>query len=348
MFKVVILGHEPRLGGGFRDLYPLYRWRRDLSNAGVSVRVKYRESDILKDHADVLIITSRGYNIHDTNSVSERVSGYRRNYDKIAWFDTVDTSGSDSFAIMPYVDMFLKKQVLKDKEAYTVNKKDLSVRSWLPKPPKISRYPDYVPCAPCYLPKIKVGWNIGMCDYRVLSSGVRFLRNYFFSNPYFQDVNTRRDLDLVNRGTVNYDDSGIDFQRANLAMQLRKLNRKYRVAQGPKLNYAAYMSELRDTKLSISPFGWGEICYRDFESVLAGTILAKPSMEHIETWPNIYIPNSSYVPLDWDMGNVASEVARALVHYDTYKKIAITAQQLLQEYVLNSVPFVERFTNLLK
>ena len=31
----------------------------------------------------------------------------------------------------------------------------------------------------------------------------------------------------------------------------------------------------------ISPFGWGEICFRDFESIILGKLLIKPNCDHI-------------------------------------------------------------------
>ena len=53
----------------------------------------------------------------------------------------------------------------------------------------------------------------------------------------------------------------------------------------------------------LSPFGWGEICYRDFEASLGGNLLLKPSMDHIDTWPNIY-REDCYLKLDWDFSNL--------------------------------------------
>ena len=53
----------------------------------------------------------------------------------------------------------------------------------------------------------------------------------------------------------------------------------------------------------LSPFGWGEICTRDFEAFAYGATLIKPTMEHAITYPNWYIPNETYLPLDWDFNN---------------------------------------------
>ena len=36
-------------------------------------------------------------------------------------------------------------------------------------------------------------------------------------------------------------------------------------------------------------------------------------MDHMQTWPNIFIPNKTYVPLEWDFSNL-EEI------FDTYSK----------------------------
>ena len=71
----------------------------------------------------------------------------------------------------------------------------------------------------------------------------------------------------------------------------------------------------------LSPFGWGEICYRDFESILNRNLLVKPDMEHLETWPNIY-KDEHYFKLDWDSENLF-EIENYIIKnkIDIYSKI---------------------------
>ena len=45
-------------------------------------------------------------------------------------------------------------------------------------------------------------------------------------------------------------------------------------------------------------FGWGEICYREFESVINGCPFMMPNMSHIKTYPNIYKIGSTYNNVD--------------------------------------------------
>ena len=82
-----------------------------------------------------------------------------------------------------------------------------------------------------------------------------------------------------------------------------------------------YTKELSKSIALLSPFGWGEICYRDFEAILNTNLLVKPDMDHLETWPNIY-KNENYFRLDWDFMN-SNEIEKYIFtnKSDIYSKI---------------------------
>ena len=82
-----------------------------------------------------------------------------------------------------------------------------------------------------------------------------------------------------------------------------------------------YTKELSKTIAMISPFGWGEICYRDFEAILNKNLLVKPDMKHLETWPNIY-KDEHYFKIDWDSLNLL-DIEKYIVKnkIDIYSKI---------------------------
>ena len=89
---------------------------------------------------------------------------------------------------------------------------------------------------------------------------------------------------------------GISYQRNTISFQ-RKLIREKLFNQMPtnKLTRKTFFNELVESKICLSPFGLGEITLKDFECFLTGTLLLKPSMEHLETWPNFYIENETFV-----------------------------------------------------
>ena len=70
-----------------------------------------------------------------------------------------------------------------------------------------------------------------------------------------------------------------------------------------RLPHKEYIKECYSVYGLLSPFGWGEICYRDFEAIMCGNILLKPDMGHLITWPNIY-KDDCYLKLDWDFRNL--------------------------------------------
>ena len=47
------------------------------------------------------------------------------------------------------------------------------------------------------------------------------------------------------------------------------------------LPHKEYIEECSEVYGLLSPFGWGEICYRDFEAIMCGNILVKPDMSHL-------------------------------------------------------------------
>ena len=52
-----------------------------------------------------------------------------------------------------------------------------------------------------------------------------------------------------------------------------------------KANYQiANLKIQNNSKISFSPFGWGELGVRDYEIILGGSLLVKPRMDHMQTW----------------------------------------------------------------
>jgi hypothetical protein len=105
-----------------------------------------------------------------------------------------------------------------------------------------------------------------------------------------------------------------------------------------------YYAELENSKIVLSPFGWGEVCFRDFEAVLAGALLFKPDMSHVKTWPDIYIPYETYIPLDWDGNDLLEKTKRYLDDEQERKRIAENAYC---QYRRESAGLMERFDALL-
>jgi len=66
----------------------------------------------------------------------------------------------------------------------------------------------------------------------------------------------------------------------------------------------------------ISPFGQGEICYRDWELIQCGTIMIKPNMSNIDTIPNMYIDGETYVSCNYDWSDLEEKIDYILSNFD--------------------------------
>jgi len=114
-----------------------------------------------------------------------------------------------------------------------------------------------------------------------------------------------------------------------------------RVAHKGKIPADAYMDELAASKLCFSPFGFGELCWRDIEAMSVGSVLIKPSMEHLECFCGVFRPGETYVQVRWDFSDFAETVARLLARPDECKAIAARAFEAIRDYLAG--PRLEQF-----
>jgi hypothetical protein len=114
---------------------------------------------------------------------------------------------------------------------------------------------------------------------------------------------------------------------------LEALAGEYRVvATTDRIRPADFRDELRRSRICVSPFGHGEVCFRDFEAVLHGCLLIKPDMGHLETRPNIYVPGQTYIPVRWDFGDLAEKCRYYLENESERAGIAERASRALREF----------------
>ncbi len=83
-----------------------------------------------------------------------------------------------------------------------------------------------------------------------------------------------------------------------------------------KLPPKEYIDYLYNSKVSLSPFGMGEVCFRDFECINVGTIMIKPSMDIVMTNPNIYIDKETYFAVNYDWSNLNEVIDEVLSDFD--------------------------------
>ena len=133
------------------------------------------------------------------------------------------------------------------------------------------------------------------------------------------------------RGSVPKD--WIYFLRKDIEPALRRLKGSYRVAFPDKrVSAEEYYQEMMKSKICISPFGYGEICWRDFEAILCGALLVKPDMSHVETYPDIFEPYRTYVPVQWDFSDLEDKCEYYLTREDDRRRIVSNAFNVLDKF----------------
>ncbi len=63
-----------------------------------------------------------------------------------------------------------------------------------------------------------------------------------------------------------------------------------------------------------------------------GCVLMKPDLSHVETFPDFFQPNKTYLPVGWDLLDLASKFESTLLNKDQMSEIASNAQKLFLHY----------------
>lgn len=349
-----MLSHTHLYNGGFNILYPLYKWKILFKKKGIHFNYCNDFCSPLIQRGRIVFIISRYFNnlllhkkIKDRNVIKDFLCDLKNRGKYVVYFDSSDSTGSRDFDLIPIVDVFLKKQLLKDKSKYLINNGDKSVRCWINVYDEAMKA-SYQPCTSDNLHKIGLGWNIGLVDYRNFGKLIKYIgcfTNNIHYAPFLVSPKNMRNIDTSFRGATNKD-TVYSWQRNTIISKLndfKKSNSKLNIVLGGKISRAKYLRELGNSKITLSPFGWGEICYRDFESFLSGSILMKPSVEHIETYPSYFINNKTYLAIDWSLEKLEDQLLFVLDNYSKYIDIANEGQEHFIKLSNDGDGFVNHF-----
>ena len=107
---------------------------------------------------------------------------------------------------------------------------------------------------------------------------------------------------------------------------------------------------MHSTRVVPSPFGTGEVCFRDFECFLAGAALLKPDMSHMESWPDYYEPGVTYMPHAWDFSDFQAKLTELLESQDLCRSIAQVGQNKYLESLSEAGgnAFAQHFSGLMR
>lgn len=125
-----------------------------------------------------------------------------------------------------------------------------------------------------------------------------------------------------------------DQHREKCINWLKKLPSNIKVAMlenGQKIPIDEYYKIMSRSKIIIAPFGYGEMAPRDLEASMVGSILIKPDMSHLETIPNPYIPNQTYIPVKWNFADLNEKIQETLNGFGNLQEFFV--ENMRKEYV---------------
>ena len=181
-----------------------------------------------------------------------------------------------------------------------------------------------------YLHKLRVSWNVAFYD-RMGGKTWIYKHPFKFADPNVIESDSERTID-VHYGGSNpkvYGDV-VGYQRKKMLELIMNLRDITHPDVYKKISREEYLEELKHSKSIASPFGWGECCLRDFEAFYNRAILLKPSMEHCVTYPDLYKPFETYIPINWDFSDFENIIKE--VQIGKYDYVAINGQQNYQKY----------------
>ncbi|GJL54488.1 MAG: hypothetical protein NPIRA02_16200 [Nitrospirales bacterium] len=356
MTKVHILTEGFVTPNGQAFLFPLMIHRKVLRDHGIEWREYHGLEDSLYE-CDVLIIDSKYYRdrwITNTEGIIQEVGSFRRKVSKILYFDTTDSSGWIQVELLPLVDGYLKSQILKNRSRYL--RPMYGHRAYTDyyhqKYGVTDSQPEFsIPVSdPGQLDKIRVSWNSGLANYSLYGPYFAEIYRYIPTSwlLYYPQkfVNPLKDRP--------YDIScrmGLSYSRQSVAWQRRAIRERLgsRIPT-TKLSRRQYFRELEQSKIVLSPFGFGEITLKDFETFLAGALLLKPDGSHMLTWPDFFVSDKTVVCHDWDLLNLESKIEEILSNRQRYVAIAKEGQQNYLRYTSQSTSpelFCQHFRDIL-
>ena len=281
----------------------------DLVVDHVSADLARLDLEIEKHGADLVIVIPKWSNWHA--SPAPLIDSFARVHSKtdrpaLAVFDVSDPTSSPFLDLLPHVDIFLKSQLLADRARYAdeiaggfvlaewvQNELGFALGDWHFGTKGDSAYLDRMMC----------GWTMGMS---------RFYRRLIGVSDRFAKPLGQRDFDLHRR-----------FQKPDPATspswEWYQAYRRFAATQvdgcvdftmttSSPLPQLTYLRDMMNCRAVFSPFGWGEICFRDYEAIACGAVLLKPDMAYLESRPDFFEAGETYVPVAWDLSDLQEKM----------------------------------------
>jgi hypothetical protein len=237
------------------------------------------------------------------------------------WFAPIDLRHSWLF---DEVDVYAKKHVLKDRTGYIAGFSDTNLVEYeaqLAGQDMLGPRHDGIN-VPRLQSRLFVGWNFGASDEMVRLLNRRLYRR------------TDRHIDLHCRITLSDAVNGwYSHMRRRCFQAAKRVATSQSIVTSTLIPQRQYIRELTCSHICFSPFGFGEVCWRDFEAIACGAVVLKQDMSHLETYPNVFVPYETYVPVKWDLSDFSEKCEWLLKNPRECRNIAMNAARVWARYL---------------
>lgn len=356
-----ILTPNPPSKRWFNDFFPLIKWQKLFNNQRINFRFLTSHHTEALYKCEILIVDYRYFeqiikgNYFPKNIKSiepgflfEIVSIAKSKSIKTVLFHSNDSCLFRFFDDYENFDLILKKQIFSNVDWYTEPYGGEKHLIWKHNGNFSPEATQSVSLKPEIIDKIKIGWNIGLCDYRYFPSlitkfapiGTAYILPNSYTRLNFTPVGTQRDFLFSFRGRV---DSKTHSNSRNMMLKTLQNFRGDDFILGGKIKKSTYLKELSFSKIGLSPNGHGEICYRDFEIFIRGALLFKTDMSHLKTWPDFYLPNETYIPIAPDYSDLLDKLKILRIETGERVRIASKGQSIYKYYYESGDEFFNHF-----
>lgn len=264
-----------------------------------------------------------------------------------AWVKQIKTpiiilDSSDGVALR-YVDLlkhkqvigYIKKQLLWDRELYRYNYVEDRYHFSLYLNARQHKDPIYPIPANIEIDwsKVHLGWNLGVSNtvYDLLKREI----------PQ-KDIDIHCSLRTSNNGSSTY-----EVHRKQCIRETFSNAKMYNLKVSEKAWYSEYYNQMARSKIVMNAWGLGEICLRHFEAAVLKCISISPPMGHVDTWPNIFIDNETYIPCDINYNNLKYTYRTVFTNLKRFEGMTDKAYDIVKEANDNEV-FADRFVGIMQ
>lgn len=223
----------------------------------------------------------------------------------------------------PYIDLYYKKSLYRDNNEYFIPRKgDTKITEYYGTLYNIDMGPP-------------VNWEVP----KTIIPKLRLYPGFFTLSRFTNAFGTNSTLPLGGRNIDVHSRLGgasgtwHEAMRSHVQQSLQSIPR-IKISGSERVNQKAFMNELAHSTLCLSPFGFGELCWRDVEAMQMGAVVLKQDMGHLVTLPNIFESDLTYAPLNWDFSNLSEVIDTLLVNRTKADTIANSAWERIHKYVV--------------